>query len=124
MKILKNNLTKPIKYTCDDCGSIFEFDYRDIQRREVTSLALFGDTTSKRFVICPVCAYENEFNNSKIIKEQFDKAMDVYEEYRLGKKEKEKEKKDEDVKPVDNKETIDTLNAFSRFCTKEFKDEK
>ncbi len=29
-----------------------------------------------------------------------------------------------DVKPVDNKETIDALDAFSRFCTKEFKDKK
>lgn len=87
MKILKNNLTEPIEYTCGDCGSVFEFDYKDIRRREVTSFGLFGDVTSKRFVICPVCAYENEFNNSKVIKEKLNAAMDALEKYQLDKKE-------------------------------------
>ena len=66
-KILKNNMTKPIKCQCKDCGSLFEFDYTDIQRREETSLALlYGSSTfTVRFVVCPVCAYENKFEDIK-----------------------------------------------------------
>lgn len=86
MKILKNNLTEPIKCTCSDCGSIFEFDYRDIQRREEMSFGLFANNTiSKRFVICPVCAYENEYNNSKVIKEKLNAAMDAFEKHSFEK---------------------------------------
>ena len=94
MKILKNNLTEPIKCTCKDCGSIFEFDYRDIRRREVTSLALLGDVISKRFVVCPIRAYENEYVYNKIyqakLNKELNQALDALKNYSS-----EKENKDE-----------------------------
>lgn len=85
MKILENNLTEPIECTCKDCGSVFEFDYRDIQRREVTTLAVFGNTISKRFVVCPVCAYENEYVNNKVyqvkLNKELNQALDALKKY-------------------------------------------
>ena len=85
MKILKNNMTEPIKCTCKECGSVFEFDYRDIQRREEYSIGLLGGTVSKRFVICPVCAYENEYNNNRIyqvkLNKEINQAFDALKNY-------------------------------------------
>ncbi len=74
-------MTEPMECTCKDCGSVFEFDYRDIHRREEFSIALLGGTISKRFVICPVCAYENEFSNNKITKEKLNEALNAFEKY-------------------------------------------
>lgn len=61
MKIIKNTLEDPIRCTCNECQSIFEFNYKDIQRRENT--LFFGHTEVKRFIICPVCGYENNYSN-------------------------------------------------------------
>ena len=84
-KILKNNMSTPIKCQCKDCGSLFEFDYTDIQRREETSMAfLYGSNTfTVRFVVCPVCAYENKFEDIKkdSIKLAMHECNDEYEKY-------------------------------------------
>lgn len=58
IKIIKNTMVDPIEHTCPDCGSIFEFNYQDIQRREETSLGFLSNTITKRFVVCPVCKCE------------------------------------------------------------------
>ena len=84
-KILKNNMSTTIKCQCKDCGSLFEFDYTDIQRREETSMAfLYGSNTfTVRFVVCPVCAYENKFEDIKkdSIKLAMHECNDEYEKY-------------------------------------------
>jgi len=53
VKILKNTMVDPIEKTCKNCGSIFTFNYEDIQRREIESF--MGYTVTNVYVVCPVC---------------------------------------------------------------------
>ena len=54
IKIIKNTMTQPIKIECENCLSIFEFNFSDIQRKDIPGL--FGlPGCSERYVICPVC---------------------------------------------------------------------
>ena len=53
VKILKNTMIDPIEKTCKNCGSIFTFNYEDIQRKEIESF--MGYTVTNVYVVCPVC---------------------------------------------------------------------
>lgn len=53
VKILKNTMIDPIEKTCKNCGSIFTFNYEDIQREERN--AFIGYTITDIYVVCPVC---------------------------------------------------------------------
>ena len=54
MKIIKNAMTTPIEITCPECKSVLEYTYKDIERREGSSV--FGLYTSvTRYIVCPVC---------------------------------------------------------------------
>ena len=56
IKIIKNSMTEPINIQCENCKSELQYNFEDIQRREVPSL--FCGTRSKRFIVCPVCKSE------------------------------------------------------------------
>ena len=56
IKIISNSMTDPIKCICNNCESVFTYNYEDIQRREENNL--FGTSYARRFVICPVCTYD------------------------------------------------------------------
>lgn len=54
MKIIKNAMTTPIEITCPECKSVLEYTYKDIERREEsTILGLYLGIT--RYIVCPVC---------------------------------------------------------------------
>ena len=54
MRIIKNAMTMPIEITCPECKSVLEYTYRDIERREESSVfGLYSNT--KRYIVCPVC---------------------------------------------------------------------
>lgn len=53
VKILKNTMIDPIEKTCKNCGSIFTFNYEDIQRREINSV--IGYPITDVYIVCPVC---------------------------------------------------------------------
>lgn len=57
IKIISNSMTDPIKCECPNCASVFTYTYEDIQRREENNL--LGTFYTRRFVICPVCKYDN-----------------------------------------------------------------
>jgi len=52
-KNIKNTMVDPIEKTCKNCGSIFTFNYEDIQRKERDSF--IGYTMTDIYVVCPVC---------------------------------------------------------------------
>lgn len=62
VKILKNTMIDPIEKTCKNCGSIFTFNYEDIERKEVNTF--MGYTVTNVYVVCPVC------KNSLFIKDE------------------------------------------------------
>ena len=53
IKIIKNTMTEPIEKVCNNCESIFSFNYADIESCE--RYGIFGLTYHERFVTCPVC---------------------------------------------------------------------
>ena len=56
IKIIKNTLINPIEMTCDECGSVFTFNYEDIKTR--TSQDILGFERRFRYVGCPVCKHQ------------------------------------------------------------------
>ena len=63
-KIILNTLVEPIEMTCENCRSIFSFNFEDIERRE--SETFMGFKNVNRFVVCPVCKSNNELTKIKI----------------------------------------------------------
>ena len=53
VKIIKNTMTEPIEHECENCKSIFSYNYQDIRAEE--SKNMLGFTYYQRFVTCPVC---------------------------------------------------------------------
>lgn len=52
--IIKNTMIDPIEMTCDECKSVFSYNYQDIEtERENVLFALTPRYV--RFVVCPVC---------------------------------------------------------------------
>ena len=63
IEIIKNSMKEPIKRTCEDCESIFTYNYEDVETERDTNL--LGMSYYKRFVVCPVCKYRNMINKVK-----------------------------------------------------------
>ena len=53
VKIIKNTMIDPIEHECENCKSIFSFNYQDIQAEE--TMSVIGFKNYQRFVVCPVC---------------------------------------------------------------------
>lgn len=54
--IIKNTMEDPIEVTCDECKSVFSYNYQDIETENENTL--FSLTPRYlRFVICPVCRH-------------------------------------------------------------------
>lgn len=65
INIIKNTMEEPIEMECENCKSVFEYNYQDIQVRERNSL--FGFESRVRFVRCPVCKFDNLFDQAKLV---------------------------------------------------------
>lgn len=63
IKIIKNTMVDPIEMECENCKSVFEYNYQDIQVRERTGI--FGFECRNRFVQCPVCKFDNVLDKLK-----------------------------------------------------------
>lgn len=61
IKIIKNTMVDSTEMTCEWCRSVFTYTFEDIQRRE-ESLFLGMNVTTRRYVTCPVCKYDNDLN--------------------------------------------------------------
>lgn len=58
-EIIKNTMVDPIEMTCECCKSVFTYNFQDIQRRE-ERLFLGMSVSTRRYVTCPVCKYDND----------------------------------------------------------------
>lgn len=56
IEIIKNTLIDPIEMTCGGCGSVFTFNYEDIEVK--TWHDLVGYERKFRYVECPICKYQ------------------------------------------------------------------
>ena len=64
IKIIKNTMIEPIQIECENCNSIFEYNFGDIQRRDIPGF--FGlPGRSERYVICPVCKSDIELKKRR-----------------------------------------------------------
>lgn len=66
IKIIKNTMKEPIEMECENCKSVFEYNYQDIKVRDRSGL--FGIEYRDRFVTCPVCKFDNIINKSNKMK--------------------------------------------------------
>ena len=63
--IIKNTMIEPIEMTCDECKSVFSYNYQDIESEK--ELSLFALTPRySRFVVCPVCKHRNELDRVEV----------------------------------------------------------
>lgn len=69
IKIIKNTMIEPIQMECENCKSVFEYNYQDIQVRD--RQGLFGFEYRDRFVNCPVCKSDNILNKIKKSRKQW-----------------------------------------------------
>ena len=53
VKIIKNTMIDPIEHECENCKSLFSYNYQDIQAEE--TMNILGFKNYQRFVVCPVC---------------------------------------------------------------------
>lgn len=65
IKIIKNTMVEPIEMECENCKSVFEYNYQDIQVRD--RAAALGFKFRERFVSCPVCKFDNILNKMKTV---------------------------------------------------------
>ncbi len=64
IKIIKNTMTEPIEMECENCKSVFEYNYQDIQVREKYSI--IGYEHRYRVVSCPVCKFDNVLDKVRL----------------------------------------------------------
>lgn len=63
--IIKNTMVEPIEMTCDECKSVFSYNYQDIESEK--DIGLFSLTPRyTRFVICPVCKYKIDLDRIEV----------------------------------------------------------
>lgn len=62
IKIIKNTMEEPIVMECENCKSVFEYNYQDIQ---VKDGSIAGIKKRDRVVSCPVCKFDNILNKMK-----------------------------------------------------------
>lgn len=63
--IIKNTMVEPIEMTCDECKSVFSYNYQDIDTEVNYPLFSFG-VKHTRFVICPVCKYKIDLDRIEV----------------------------------------------------------
>lgn len=63
IKIIKNTMKEPIEMECENCKSVFEYNYQDIYVKE--RYGLWGVEHRDRIVRCPVCKFDNVLNKLK-----------------------------------------------------------
>ena len=68
IKILKNSMTESINIQCEHCKSELQYNYEDIQRRELSSL--FFTNNVERYIVCPVCKREINLDDRLKIKSE------------------------------------------------------
>ena len=60
--IIKNTMVDPIKMTCDECKSVFSYNYQDIESEKENALfSMFPKYT--RFITCPVCKHRIDMDD-------------------------------------------------------------
>jgi hypothetical protein len=59
--IIKNTMVEPIEMTCDECKSVFSYNYQDIESEKEAAIFTLNPRYI-RFVTCPVCKHRNELN--------------------------------------------------------------
>lgn len=64
IKIIKNTMEEPIKMECENCKSVFEYNYQDI--RAIERHNIFGFAYQDRCVRCPVCKFDNILDKVKV----------------------------------------------------------
>ena len=64
IKIIKNTMEEPIVMECENCQSVFEYNYQDIQVKDKSTL---GIKYRDRVVSCPVCKFDNILNKMKTV---------------------------------------------------------
>lgn len=64
IKIIKNTMTEPTQIECENCGSIIEYNFSDIHRKD--TIGFFGfPGCLERYVICPVCKNDIELKKRR-----------------------------------------------------------
>ncbi len=58
IKIIKNTLIDPIKMECEECKSVFTYNFQDIKKSEEKTI--LGTSYHSRYIECPVCKHRNE----------------------------------------------------------------
>ena len=69
--IIKNTMEDPIEMTCEDCQSVFTYNYQDICRDK--AYGIFGNETIHRYVVCPVCKHDNSITVLQVVKKEGEK---------------------------------------------------
>lgn len=64
IKIIKNTMTEPIQMECENCLSVFEYNFNDIKRKDIPGLLGFPGCT-ERYVSCPVCKMDIELKKRR-----------------------------------------------------------
>jgi hypothetical protein len=67
--IIKNTMVDPIEMTCDECKSVFSYNYQDIESEKELSLFSLSPRYT-RFVVCPVCKHRIEMDRVEVEKEE------------------------------------------------------
>lgn len=63
--IIKNTMVDPIEMTCDECKSVFSYNYQDIESEK--ELAIFTlNPRYTRFVVCPVCKHRIDMDRVEV----------------------------------------------------------
>lgn len=63
--IIKNTMVDPIEMTCDECKSVFSYNYQDIESEK--ELSLFSLTPRyMRVITCPVCKHRIDMDRVEV----------------------------------------------------------
>ena len=76
IEIIKNSMKEPITRTCEDCESVFTYNYEDVATESDKNF--LGMSYYRRFVVCPVCKYRNTINKVKadVVEKENNRGMD------------------------------------------------
>jgi len=63
--IIKNTMVDPIEMTCDECKSVFSYNYQDIELEKEYPIFSLGARYT-RFVTCPVCKHRIDMDRVEV----------------------------------------------------------
>lgn len=73
--IIKNTMVEPIEMTCDECKSVFSYNYQDIEsEKEIGLFALTPRYT--RFITCPVCKHRIDMDRVEVKMDEDNNSID------------------------------------------------